>query len=134
MLIARQISAQKAYISEKVDKTYFASDERVRAMMDRMETLYAARFSELSSAPGSCSQSFWKARGDKKKAMERSVDSFLLIFCLETRQASSWTDAQEPPCQHVLVWAADWARSPSIGFWIVSQYETRSIMPPVLTH
>nr|GAT52934.1 signal transduction protein [Mycena chlorophos] len=50
-----KISVQKTYISEKVDTTYFASDERVQAMMDRLETLYAIRFTQ----------------GDKKRALER---------------------------------------------------------------
>ncbi|KAF7316200.1 Signal transduction protein [Mycena indigotica] len=51
-----KISAQKAYNSEKVEKTTFASaEENLKVMMDKMEAMYAIRFTH----------------GDKKKALER---------------------------------------------------------------
>ncbi|KAJ7276060.1 SPX domain-containing protein [Mycena haematopus] len=50
-----RIAAQNAYMTEKVDKTAFASDVSVRSMMDEMEEMYAVRF----------------AHGDKKKAVTR---------------------------------------------------------------
>ncbi|KAI3608133.1 signal transduction protein [Moniliophthora roreri] len=50
---ARQIPAQQAYMSEKVETSTFASDKAVRTMMTEMEELYTSRF----------------AHGDKKRAM-----------------------------------------------------------------
>ncbi|KAJ7906260.1 EXS family protein/ERD1/XPR1/SYG1 family protein [Mycena leptocephala] len=50
-----KIAAQNAYMSEKVDKTAFASEENVRRMMDEMEATYAT----------------WFAHGDKKRALNR---------------------------------------------------------------
>ncbi|KAF7360315.1 Signal transduction protein [Mycena venus] len=50
-----KIAAQKAYMTEKVDKAAFASETKIRAMMDEMEEVYAARF----------------AHGDRKRALTR---------------------------------------------------------------
>ncbi|RDB30619.1 SPX and EXS domain-containing protein 3 [Hypsizygus marmoreus] len=50
-----KIPAQQQYMTERIEKSAFASDKTVRNMMAEMETLYATRF----------------ARGDKKRAQAR---------------------------------------------------------------
>ncbi|KAG5646759.1 hypothetical protein DXG03_002445 [Asterophora parasitica] len=50
-----KIPAQRSYMTEKVNRSAFASDKQVQEMMRDMENLYATRF----------------ARGDKKRAMTR---------------------------------------------------------------
>ncbi|KAJ7158187.1 EXS family protein/ERD1/XPR1/SYG1 family protein [Mycena crocata] len=52
---ATKIPAQRAYMEEKVDKSAFATDETLRAMMDEMQNIFAASFAE----------------GDRKKAITR---------------------------------------------------------------
>ncbi|KAK7012689.1 signal transduction protein [Favolaschia claudopus] len=50
-----KIAAQNAYMTEKVEKSAFASEANVRLMMDKMENMYATRF----------------AQGDRKRALTR---------------------------------------------------------------